>query len=69
LTGGSLTDLGDSFELSGRKQDLKDLKNELDQMLKQRLAPHSFTGKYLTQSGKLELPAKDGKYLTQSGKL
>jgi hypothetical protein len=23
-------------------------------------------GKYLTQSGKLDLPAKDGKYLTQS---
>ncbi|XP_056018643.1 ATP-dependent RNA helicase DDX24-like isoform X2 [Ostrea edulis] len=56
-----LTDLGDSFELSGRKQDLNGLKNELEQMLKQKLAPHSFTGKYLTQSGKLELPAKDEK--------
>ena len=56
----SITDLGDSFELSGRKTDLKNMRAELDQMLKQRLTPHSFSGKYLTQSGKLELPANEG---------
>lgn len=56
----SLSDLGDSFERSGRKQELRQLRTELDQMLKQRLAPHTFSGKYLTQSGKLELPANEG---------
>ncbi|XP_062581240.1 ATP-dependent RNA helicase DDX24-like isoform X2 [Saccostrea cucullata] len=56
-----LTDLGDSFEQSGRKQDLKSMKNELDQMLKQRLAPQAFTGKYLTQSGKLEMSNEEEK--------
>ena len=58
----SITDLGDSFELSGRKTDLKNMRAELDQMLKQRLTPHSFSGKYLTQSGKLELPANEGQH-------
>lgn len=56
----SISDLGDSFEQSGRKQELRQLRTELDQMLKQRLVPHTFSGKYLTQSGKLELPANEG---------
>ncbi|XP_061167758.1 ATP-dependent RNA helicase DDX24-like [Saccostrea echinata] len=56
-----LSDLGDSFEQSGRKQDLKSMKTELDQMLKQRLAPQAFTGKYLTQSGKLDISADEEK--------
>ncbi|KAK3091430.1 hypothetical protein FSP39_019832 [Pinctada imbricata] len=55
-----LNDLGDSSEQAQHKQYVKHLKAELDILLRQSIVPKTFSGKYITRTGKLLLPEQPG---------